>query len=184
MVSVTTWIAALLFHCLFCWQEKKKKPPNSWVPVVLMTSVLFMFCIESWWMIKCVWDKAVGNTLSVTVGNVPELHCSQFFTISLLERGIQSLILFPSSPVSPLQWIIVRSLPEMGSFPQLPPGLELGGVRSILWDNRAWLGAGAWWGCADAVLELSRKLWAWSRGKGKKQQLFPAQLCGDSCPRL
>lgn len=122
MVGVTTWIAPLLFHYLFCWQGRggKKKPPNSLVPVVLMTSVLFMFCTEPWWMIKCVWDTAVGNTLSVTVGNVPELLCHQFFTISFLEGGIQSLTLFPSSPMSPLQWINVRSLPEMKGWAVTP----------------------------------------------------------------
>lgn len=82
--------------------EEKTKPQNSWVPVVLATSVLFMFCTEPWGMINYVWFRAVGNALSVIVGKVPKLHCYQFFTISLLEGGIQSLILFPSSPVSPL----------------------------------------------------------------------------------
>lgn len=51
-------------------------------------------------MMKYVWDTAVGNALSVIVGKVPKLHCYQFFTINLPEGGIQSLILFLSSPVS------------------------------------------------------------------------------------
>lgn len=46
-------------------------------------------------MIKYVWDTAVGDVLCVIVGKVPKLHCHQFFTISLLEGRIQSLILFP-----------------------------------------------------------------------------------------
>jgi len=52
-------------------------------------------------MTKSVWDRFLGNALSVRVGKVPKLHCYQFFTISLLEGGIQRLILF-SSAVSPL----------------------------------------------------------------------------------
>lgn len=53
-------------------------------------------------MTKCVWAGAVGDALSGVVGKVPELHRYQFFTIGLLEGRIQSLILFPSLPVSPL----------------------------------------------------------------------------------
>lgn len=135
-----------------------------------MASVLFMFCTEPRWMIKCVWDRAMGNTLSVTVGNVPELHCYQFFTINLLEGGFKVSVyslLHPCHLCSELMWDLYQRWAEL-CLPQLPPGLELGGVRSILWDIRELgLELSLWWGCAGAVLQLSRKLWAWSRGKAK-----------------
>lgn len=179
------------FAIYFVGREGRKNPWNSWVPVVLATSVLFMFCTEPSWMIKYVWDKSVGNALSVIVGKVPVLHCYLFFTISFLERGIQSLILFPSSPVSPLHlmrdlyqgwsWqdeLLILQLPWCGrsrgtnptkSRSQLLLGLELWGVRSILWCF--WLKL-VWWDCFKLnVLKVSRKQWARSWGYGKSSSL-------------
>lgn len=95
-------------------------------------------------MIKYVWDTAVGNTLSVIVGNVPELHCYRFFTISLLEGGIQChFIPFSTRVTFPVNEceIFTRSFPEMeltgwAVAATASPGTGAVRIRSILWDNR------------------------------------------------